>query len=67
MRRTRSLAAVTLACLAAGLSLVDGRDRRARPAAEDPAVSMWSKNPATPWARRSGRPARTRRTSPAAA
>ncbi len=48
MRTTRSLAAVALAGLAAGLSLVTAGTAVARPAAEDPAVSMWSKNPGDP-------------------
>ena len=64
MRRTRLFAS---AALAAGLTLATAGTAAARPAVEDPAVSMWSQNPGQPGGRRSGRPARTRRTSPTAA
>jgi hypothetical protein len=48
MRRTRLLAAATLAALAAGLSLTTAGAAAARPAMDNPAVSMWSKNPGDP-------------------
>ncbi len=48
MRRTRLLAAAALATLVAALSPAAAGAAVGRPAAEDPAVSMWSRNPGGP-------------------
>jgi hypothetical protein len=48
MRRTRLFTAVALASLAAGLSLATAGAAAARPAMDNPAVSMWSRNPGGP-------------------